>query len=73
MILKAFSDGGCSNNGGYIKDLPSKGKFGYVIIEDDKILYEFAASDTKEPTNNRMEIKGIIFLMNRLSYIDIIS
>lgn len=71
--LRIYTDGGCSNNGGFNKDKPTIGKFGYLVVDDkDEILHEsFVKSPLTTPTNNQMEIQAIIFALNRLQVMEI--
>ena len=71
--LRIFTDGACSNNGGFLKDKPTIGKFGYLIVDqEDNVIHEsYLTANLDKPTNNQMEIQGIIFALNRLMVVDI--
>ena len=64
-IINIYIDGGCSHNG---KE-NSIGKFGYVSIENDKILHSELKAERKT-TNNRMEMKAMILALRYLKTIE---
>lgn len=69
--LKAYTDGACSNNGGYLIGKPIIGKFGYVIVDQKEIIVkEKVGTVMKDPTNNKMELRALTTLMEYLSNIE---
>ena len=54
MII--YTDGSCQGN-------PGPGGFGVVVYEDDKNLYTTHAQYCENTTNNREEIKAILYVM----------
>ena len=54
MII--YTDGSCQGN-------PGPGGFGVVVYEDDKNLYTTYAQYCENTTNNREEIKAILYVM----------
>lgn len=50
--IEIYTDGACSGN-------PGKGGWGFVIVEDNKIIMEKSGFE-KETTNNRMEMQAVI-------------
>lgn len=54
MII--YTDGSCQGN-------PGPGGFGVVVYEDDKNLYTTYAQYCENTTNNREEIKAILYAM----------
>ncbi len=71
MNLKAYTDGGCSNNGGFKVGVPTIGKYGYVILDgEDNIVHEFAGRMENGATNNIMEVWGITELLTALENMD---
>ena len=74
MILKAYTDGGCSNNGGYNKALPTVGKYGYVLINaSENIIGEEVKVVKGNATNNRMELMGITCLLKTLNFLQYVG
>lgn len=53
-----YTDGACSGN-------PGPGGYGYVLIEDHKLVIEGGGYDP-DTTNNRMEIQAVISGLNRM-------
>lgn len=53
-----FTDGACKGN-------PGKGAYSYIILEKDKIIFEYSEGFLKT-TNNRMELMAIV---NSLKYL----
>lgn len=54
-IVMAFTDGGCHPNGKPV----NKGGYAFVVVEHDKVLYDYSKSDVNT-TNNKMELQAII-------------
>ena len=54
MII--YTDGACSGN-------PGPGGFGVAVYEDDKTLYTTYSQYSENTTNNREEIKAILYVM----------
>ncbi len=51
-----YVDGACSGN-------PGPGGFGVAVYEDDKTLYTTYSQYSENTTNNREEIKAILYVM----------
>lgn len=52
MKVSIYTDGACSGN-------PGPGGYAYIIVSDEKIIYEFS-SYVPNTTNNRMELRAVI-------------
>ena len=54
--MKYYTDGACSGN-------PGAGGFGVAIYDEEDNLIDFYNEDCKSTTNNREELKGVIWVM----------
>lgn len=61
MSFIIYTDGACLGN-------PGKGGWGYVILQDDKIVEELAGAEAYT-TNNRMELKAAIVALESHSLV----
>ena len=64
-MITIYTDGSCRHNG-------KVGGFGVVVTEDNKILQVFSAQ-CKDTTNNREELKAILWAMKNYNNVKIVS
>ena len=64
-MITIYTDGSCRHNG-------KIGGFGVVVTEDNKILQVFSAQ-CKDTTNNREELKAILWAMKNYNNVKIVS
>lgn len=62
-MLIIYTDGACSKNG----SIDSSGGFGVVITENDKLIGTYSKM-TQNTTNNREEIKAILYALIQYGY-----
>ena len=68
--IRIFTDGSCSNNGGYHENIPVIGSYGFVVVdEEDNILTEYVEVIPGK-TNNQMELSAIIAAYSTLHVLD---
>jgi ribonuclease HI len=59
--MKIYTDGSCSGNG----NAENTGGFSVVIVDDDDNLVETYSRSSKNTTNNREELKAILYAFLR--------